>query len=164
MTDATFSPRICVACQKEIPDESVFCPYCGHDYSPPTVIERGTKASSVLPVIGGLAIFAAGFIGFGNGMLNLLGTETFLDYEMGALLGLQYMHGVILIISGIIGMIAGRMAMQRRNIVFSLAGGFVSLGVAGFSIYIVGSELFYSSEIALVGIILVAIAYEEFDS
>jgi hypothetical protein len=161
--DKSVSPqRVCVVCLKEISDEAKFCPNCGHNYGGPANLEMGKKVGSIIPVVGGLAILVVGLLNLGNGIIGILNTGAVTDFE-GDLGGLYVLGGVVMILTGIIAAIAGGLAMQSRNLVFSLAGGFASLTSVGLSAFGIGLNMFYASQLALIGIILIAISHEEFD-
>ena len=159
------SSRICVSCQRDISNDALFCPYCGHSYGDRSRLQTGRSVSSILPIVGGLAILVAGLIDLGNGLLSFANTGPYLDNGVSELLGMIYLYAIVLIFSGVVAVIAGSRAMQRRNLAFSLAGGFVSVGVAGLSLLSYSYlSLFYTSQLGLIGIILIAIARDEFDS
>lgn len=162
MDRSTTFQRICVVCQREISDEAKFCPHCGHNYSGPSNIEMGKKVGSIVPVVGGLSILVAGLINLANGIVTIMNTGLHPSNYSDAV-GLLMLGGIVSFAAGIIGSLAGGLAMQRRNLVFSLAGGFVSLSSVGMSALAMSASLFMAPELALIGIVLIALSHEEFD-
>ena len=161
--DKSASPqRVCVVCLTGISDEAKFCPNCGHNYSGTANLEMGKKVGSIIPVVGGLAILVVGLLNIGNGIIAIVNTGAVVDFgdNLG---GLYVLGSVVLIVIGIISAIAGGLAMQSRNLVFSLAGGFASLTSIGLVAFAIGLDMFYASQLALIGIVLIAISHEEFD-
>lgn len=162
MDKSAVPQRVCVVCEREMSDEAKFCPNCGHNYSGPANLEMGKKVGSIIPVVGGLSILVVGLLSLGNGIIGILNTGAVADFG-GDLGGLYLLGGVVMIVTGIIAAIAGGLAMQRRNLVFSIAGGFAALSSVGLAAFGIGLNLFFASQLALIGIILIAISHEEFD-
>jgi hypothetical protein len=172
MDKGTAPSRICVICQRDIPDEVNFCPHCGHNYSRASGLEMGKQTGTVFPLIGGLLIMVVGLFQVANGLICFLSQGIFVDYGETAMARRDVVYGIVLVLSGLIAGYAGSLAMKRTNLTFSLAGGLIALGAAGFqlsvgsTIYLSGyssASVLYTSQLALVGIILIALARDEFD-
>jgi predicted nucleic acid-binding Zn ribbon protein len=153
--------RICVVCMKDIPTEARFCPNCGHNYTELGDLEMGKKVGTVLPVLGGLLILVVGLVQIANGLVAIANLALYIGPDTSSVLGLSALDGVIILVTGLIAAIGGWSAIARKNLVLSLTGGIISLGVVGL-VYGYGTNAFYATQLALVGIILIAIAHDEF--
>jgi len=155
--------RICVVCQKDLSYDAAFCPNCGHNYGGPTGSETSRKMGSLLPVIGGLAILVAGLMHIANSVVTICTGGTYYDADETNAYNLVMIHSVVYMIAGLIAVVGGLRATRRKDLAFSLASGFCAFVVIGLAISGIPS-LFYASYLALAGVILVAMAQEEFDS
>ena len=118
------------------------CPYCGHDYRATMAGAPAQKKESAMPLIGGILIIIASLGYFGIGALIAGGSAFAID--VGG--GWGIMCGAVLIILGIIALLGGVFALQRKNFALALIGG----------IFVVPSIL------GLIGLILVAASKDEF--
>jgi hypothetical protein len=102
------------------------------------------KKETAMPLIGGILIILAslGYLGIGGVVTG--GSAFFID--IGG--GVGVLCGVALIILGIISLLGGIFAMQRKNFAIALIGG----------IFVVPSIL------GLIGLILVVVSKDEFRS
>jgi hypothetical protein len=131
--------RNCVSCGRAIAWDANVCPYCGHDYrmqatAPPR------KEKSGLPVAGGVLVIIASIGYFAVGGL-IVGGSSIIGFGAGALCG------VVLLILGIIALLGGIFAIQRKNFALALIG----------SIFVIPSIL------GLIGMILIAVGKDSFD-
>lgn len=163
MDDVSRPSRICVVCQRDIPDEAAFCPNCGHNYSGPASLEMGHKVRSALPIVGGLAVLIAGLIHIANGVAWISTSDVYYDEGEADAFNVVFMYAIVSIASGLIAVAGGLSATKSRNLAFSLAGGFAAFGAVGLVLSGVPT-LFNASSLALAGLIIIAIAHEEFDS
>lgn len=122
----TQQPRNCVSCGRSITWDANVCPYCGHDYRQlmAGVLSKPAQASSKL-VIGGVLILIGGVI--------LLMASPFC-----------FFIGIPL---GLIAILGGIFAIQRKHFVLALIGGILTI----------------PSILGLVGLILVIVSKDEFD-
>lgn len=149
MMTSTGSSRKCVSCGRDIAWDANVCPFCGHDYR--TVAPQAAqKKESVMPVIGGILIIIAGLIEIGSGGLLIAGGAAsssipIIGGDVGSILAVC---GAIWLILGIIALLGGIFAVQRKNFGIAVLGGILGLG--GYFIP------------ALIGLILVAVSKDEF--
>jgi predicted nucleic acid-binding Zn ribbon protein len=153
--------RICVVCMKDIPTEARFCPNCGHNYTESGNLEMGKKVGTVLPVIGGLLILVAGLVQVASGFVAIANLGLYNAPDTPRILGINALDGIVLMVTGLIAAMGGWMAIARKNLVLSLTGGIISVGIVGLVFGSV-SFAFAASQLALVGVILVALAHDEF--
>jgi len=120
------------------------CPYCGHDYRATMAGAPQQKKESAMPLIGGILIILSSLGYFAGGGILAAGSAFFMD--VGG--GWGVLCGVVLIVLGIISLMGGIFAVQRKNFALALIGG----------IFVVPSIL------GLIGLILVAVSKDEFKS
>ncbi len=163
MDTRTQSDRICVVCMKDMPAEANFCPNCGHSYADIAEVEMGKKVGSILPIIGGLSILVVGLMDIASGLVSIGDYAAYPSYESGiGILRLQALAGVVLIVVGIIALFSGWLAFNRRYLGFSLAGAISALGSIGV-IWGTSNHAFLATSLALVGVIFIALAMDEFE-
>ena len=138
------STRNCVSCGRSISWDANVCPYCGHDYRAAMAGAPQQKKESAMPLVGGILIILASLGYFGAG--GVLAGGSALVWDFGG--GVGVACGVVLIILGIISLLGGIFAIQRKNFAIALIGG----------IFVVPSIL------GLIGLILVAVSKDEFNS
>ena len=148
-TQGTPPTRNCVQCGRSIAMDANVCPYCGHDYravaaAPPA------KKQTAMPLIGGILIIIAGLLEIVYGGMMAVGGSAansipVVGDDIGNILAVC---GAILIILGLVALLGGVFALQRKSFGLAVLGGI--LGLAGWFIP------------ALIGLILVAISREEF--
>jgi len=138
------STRNCVSCGRAISWDANVCPYCGHDFRM-AAGEAAAKKHTVMPVLGGVFILipAIGWI-IGGAWMAVAGNALF-GISLGASSVLT-VCGAIMLLLGIIALLGGIFAIQRKHFGLAvLAGVFVLPSILG-----------------LVGLILVAVSHEEF--
>lgn len=137
--------RNCVSCGRAMAWDANVCPYCGHDYRMVMQPQMAPKKESAMPVIGGVLILLAslGYL-IGGGILAA-GSTVLLGLSLGTS-AVGVVCGGVLIILGVISLMGGIYAIQRRNFGLALVGG----------IFVIPSIL------GLIGMILVAVSKDEF--
>lgn len=152
--------RICVICKKRIHDDANVCPHCGHDYRTTMTGQAWEERKTPLPPIGGALIAL-------SGVTQILAGLLWFDwYRRGSLDGgyhydeLYWAIGAVLILVGAFTVFVSPFAMTRRRLVLSLAGGVGALvgGVIGLAY----TASIFPSSVGLVGILLIALARDEF--
>ncbi len=133
--------RNCVSCGRTISWDANVCPYCGHDYRA-TMAGVPQKKETAMPTIGGILILLAslGYLVIGG----IIAAGSSFLFAVGG--GAGVVCGVGLLILGIISLLGGIFAIQRKNFAIALIGG----------IFVVPSVL------GLIGLILVAVSKDEF--
>ncbi|UCE45249.1 MAG: hypothetical protein JSU93_07770 [Methanobacteriota archaeon] len=139
--------------------DSNVCQHCGHDFRAPAPVE---KKKTAIPVIGGVLIIIAGFMGLAMGGiliaidvdeldtvgLDVAGVTDMVDDIMTAC-------GIIAIIVSIIVLLGGFFGVMRKHWGIAVVGGVLGLFVIG--PFLLGSIL------SLIGLILVAVSRKEFE-
>lgn len=110
------------------------------------VVEKTAK-----PVVGGILILIGALAGIIMGASLIWGGAMILDIPVvgGEIAGILAICGIIWLVFGIIGLLGGIFAMQRKHFGLAIVGGIFSM-LAGFFIF------------GLIGLILVAISKDEF--
>ncbi len=136
--------RNCVSCGRPISFDANVCPYCGHDYRMQMMAPVQQKKDSGLPVAGGVLILISslGFLVMGG--LMAAGGSVMWDFGGGAAVAC----GALLLVLGVIALLGSIFAIQKRNWVIALIAGIIVL----------------PSILGLIGLILVAVSREAFDS
>lgn len=153
--------RQCVTCGRTIDWQANVCQYCGHDYRVAAV--SPTKRKSAKPAIGGVLILVAGLCAVGmGGMFLAFDASDFEDwgydpsqYEM-SLSDVDDILGVcggLVMILGLVAILGGVFAIMRKGFALAIIG-----GICG----IIGIGFLLGSVLSLVGLILVAMAKDEF--
>lgn len=153
--------RVCVRCQKNLPDDANVCPRCGHDYRPIMMGHAWEEEKTPLPPLGGALIALSGVVQIVSGLLWLS--------EKGFSSGLTENHleaiyiaiGLAVIVVGIFAVLVSPFAMTRRRLALSLVGGLAALG-GGSLVVMYMSVSIVAGSLGLVGILLIALAREEF--
>ena len=125
------------------------CPYCGHDYrvaaAPPA------KKHTVMPLIGGIMIIIGALIELAAGAWMVIGgaSVSFVPLVGDMASGILVACGAIMAIVGLVALLGGIFAIQRKHFGIAVVGGIFAL--PGWFIP------------ALIGLILVAVSKDEFD-
>ncbi len=141
--------RNCVACGKSIAWDANVCPYCGHDYrgqaqaAPP-------KKKGILPVVGGVLVLIAGLVEIISGGFLISSGEFVGGLDLGTgLHNILTVCGAIWLILGLVAILGGIVAIQRKHFGLAILGAILGLG--GYFIF------------GLIGIILIAVGKDDFD-
>lgn len=134
------STRNCVSCGRAIAWDANVCPFCGHDFRQ-VMAAAPQKSQSAMPVIGGVLILIAslGYLGIGGVVVG--GSAV-------VLVGEGVLCGASILVLGVISLLGGIFAIQRKYFALAIIGG----------IFVVPSIL------GLIGLILVAVSRHEFTS
>jgi len=135
-----------VSCGRSIAWDANVCPFCGYDYRG-AMAGAPQKKESAMPVIGGILIILASLIELAGGGILIAGGTAFFGLSLGSS-GILVACGVVLAIVGIVALLGGIFSIQRKHFGLAILGGILSLG--GFFI------------LGLIGLILVAVARDEF--
>jgi hypothetical protein len=144
---------MCVQCGKSIGMDANVCPYCGKDYR----VHAGPapKKKTIMPVIGGVLILVGGLLTLFTGIglvasVGPLDALMIVDFQGSDLLqDILTVCGVIFIILGLVGILGGVFALQRKHFGLAVLGGIFAL--VGWFIP------------ALVGLILIGVSKDEFE-
>lgn len=137
--------RNCVSCGRGISWDANVCPYCGHDYRMAMAGPVAQKKESAMPVIGGILVIivSLGYLVMGGLMAALGGAGFWIDVGAG---GLGVACGVIILVLGLIVLLGGIFAVQRKNFGFALVAGILAipsiLGIIGLILIIVSRDEF----------------------
>lgn len=121
------------------------CPYCGHDYRMAMAGPAGQKKESAMPVIGGILIIlvSLGYLIGGAFIAAAGGSMFWFDVEA---TGAAVACGAIMLVLGLIVLLGGVFAIQRKNFGFALVGGILAipsvLGIIGLILIIVSKDEF----------------------
>jgi hypothetical protein len=138
--------RSCVQCGRQIPWDANVCQYCGHDYR--AQAQGPPKKKGVLPVVGGVLVIIAALIELIAGGILVTGGTFLFDLTWGAS-GVITLCGVVILVLGIVAILGGIFAIQRKHFGLAVLGAILSLG----GLFIFG----------LIGIILIAVGRDDFD-
>lgn len=158
--DNSAMTRVCVLCQKHIPDDANVCPHCGHDYRLVMTGQAWEEEKTPLPPIGGAIIALSGVSQVVSGLLWLFGFEFGFRTEEDRLEAIYWTIGLAMILVGAFAIAVSPFAMTRRRLVLSLAGGVAALG--GGTLATMYTLSIATGSLGLVGLLLVAIARDEF--
>ncbi len=156
--------RNCVSCGRAIQWDANVCPYCGHDYRARFMPMAAPPREAGRARTGGILILVAGILGVIMGILFLaLSTVDFeaagatftSDFTQRQLHQLFAVWGVVALVMGVISVFGGIFALQKRYYPLVIAGGVTGIIGVGF---VVGTIL------AIIGLILVALARNEFEA
>ncbi len=140
--------RTCVQCGRQIPWDANVCQYCGHDYR--AGAQGPPKKKGILPVVGGVLVIIAGLVELASGGILISGGEFLGGFDLGTgVHNILTVCGVIWIVLGIVALLGGIFAIQRKHFGLAILGAILGLG--GYFIF------------ALIGIILIAVGREDFD-
>jgi len=152
--------RLCVKCEKNLPDDANVCPHCGHDYRPVMLGHAWEEEKTPLPSIGGALIGLSGVTQVLSGILWLSGFEFGSSSQMSNFDGISITIGLAVIAVGIFAILVSPFAMTRRRLALSLVGGLAALG--GGTLAVVMMLSVAASSLGLVGVLLIALARDEF--
>jgi len=141
------STRNCVSCGRSIAFDANVCPYCGRDYRSQAVAQPAAKKESGMPVAGGVLILLAslGYIILG-GLIAAGGSiaEDLTSVETTGAVAC----GVIGLALGVISLLGGIFAIQKKYWALALIGGILTIPTI----------------LGLIGLILVATSRDAFES
>ena len=137
--------RKCVSCGREIAWDANVCQYCGHDYRNVMSGAPAAKKESAMPVIGGILIILASLLYLGLGGLIAAGSSVALVPSAGTS-AWGVACGVIVLLLGILCILGGIFALQRKHFGLALVAGILTL----------------PSILGLIGLILVIVSKDEF--
>jgi hypothetical protein len=158
---AESSVRMCVSCGRKIDFASNVCPYCGHDYRMPAYAPV-QKHKSAMPVVGGVLILIAGLLAIGMGLMYLAldvnqledsGVTLPPEVSTQDLQNILYICGAVVLIFGIIALLGGVFAIQRKSFVLAVCGGIFGM---------IGIGFLFGAVLSLIGLILVLVSRHEF--
>lgn len=140
-------PRNCVSCGRSIAWDANVCPYCGHDFRTVMAPAQAQKKDSAMPLVGGILIILASIGYFVGGGLLVAGgaVGSWFDVGEGAI---AVVCGVVLLVLGILALLGGVYAIQKKSFVLALLAGILTI----------------PSILGLIGLILVAVSKDEFSS
>jgi len=153
--------RSCISCGRPIDFNANVCPYCGYDYRMPVMMGPPPVRKTGTPVAGGALVIIAGILALANGFLYLAITSSDLpgitlpqgitpqDFE-----SIMRVCGAIEIIFGIVAILGGIFAVQRKHFGLSILGSVMGMLGLGFT---------FGGLLGLIGLILVAISRKEFE-
>ena len=134
------STRNCVSCGRTISWDANVCPFCGHDYRQ-VMAAAPAISQTVMPLIGGILILIASLGYLGVGGIVAGGSAV-------AVVGEGVLCGVAILIVGIISLLGGIFALQRKYFALALIGGIIVVPTI----------------LGLIGLILIAVSKDEFTS
>jgi len=141
--------KTCLSCGQQVPIQYNVCPYCQKPTAP------GTKGKSSTPLVGGIFLLLGGILAAGNGIyIAILGGTLGSMYGVN-IGGIMAVCGAVEAIFGILALLGGIFAIQRKYWGIAIVGsifGLISIG-----------PLFLSSIFGLIGLILVATSKDEFN-
>ena len=157
--------RQCVSCGRNIAWDANVCPYCGRDYRQPApgapMMMAPQHPHSSLPLAGGILVIIAGVLELITAVMVMAGGSMLASLVGGYDFGI----GGILVALGVIGLIVsalvivgGFFATQRRSFAFSIVAAVLAMLGGVFTIWL----LFAGSLLGLIGLILIAVAHDEF--
>jgi hypothetical protein len=130
---------VCLNCGRPFDARAPACPYCGKP-------AWGPKRDTHYAVIGGVFCIISGVLGLLTGILIIAISATFIPFfpEVGLLCG------VIPLIFGILAMLGGVFAIQRKSFgmavvgaVFSIPAGYIIFGILALIFIILGKDEFH---------------------
>ncbi len=140
--------RTCVQCGRQIPWDANVCQYCGHDYR--AEAQAAPKKKGILPVVGGVFVLIAGLAELASGGLLISSGEFVGGFDLGTgVHNILTVCGAVWIVLGIIAILGGIFAIQRKHFGLAILGAILGLG--GYFIF------------GLIGIILIAVGRNDFD-
>ncbi len=141
---AAQSTRNCVSCGRSFSWDANVCPYCGHDYRVAMAPPR--KEHGILAPLGGVFILLASLGYIVAGGLLAAGSTALLPFSMGTSAFGVLCGGIILVV-GVIALLGGINAIQRKSFAMAIIGGILTLPTV----------------LGLIGLILVAVSRDDFD-
>lgn len=153
--------RVCVRCQKNLPDDANVCPHCGHDYRPIMMGHAWEEEKTPLPPLGGALIALSGVIQIVSGLLWLSEKGYSSSLTENHLEATYIAIGLAVIVVGVFAVLVSPFAMTRRRLALSLVGGLAALGGGSLVVTYMSVSISVVS-LGLVGILLIALGREEF--
>lgn len=159
---ATTGTRSCVSCGRAIAWDLSICPYCGHDYRTPMMPMQQQGARTGHAGWAGALIITAGVLGMFMGIVLLIvSTMNFATLNITLpsgfteqdLKNLFVVLGAIFALFGIIAIIGGVFAVERKHFALSILGGIFGIVAIGF---------FLGAVLAVIGLVLVVTSRHEF--
>jgi len=139
--------RVCMGCGRTIPLTYFACPYCGKPAGA-MGMQVGHKETAY-PIVGGVFEILAGIIGLGLGGLWIVGAGAASSVPYFDISGFMLVCGAIFIIFGLLALLGGIFALQRKNYAIALVGAIFAL-FSGFLIF------------GILAIIFIVLAKDEF--
>jgi hypothetical protein len=116
-----------------------------YGYPPgPPVVEK-----TIMPTIGGIMIIIGALVGITTGAFLVIGASWLMPVDITGLSELLAVCGIIAVVIGIIALLGGVFAVQRKAFGFAIVGGILAM-LFGWFIF------------GLIGLILVAVSRKEF--
>jgi len=154
--------RSCISCGRTIDFNTNVCPYCGYDYRAPIVPGVLPARKSAMPLAGGALVLIAGLLALVNAGMFLTYSAADLEATGVALpegvtwddvMGILKGCAVVEIILGVVAVLGGIFAIQRKHFGLAIAGSL--MGMFGFGMTI-------GALLGLIGLILIALSRKEF--
>lgn len=153
--------RSCISCGRPIDFNANVCPYCGYDYRAPMMMGPPPVRKTGTPVAGGVLVIIAGILALANGAFylaftssNLTGISLPPEITLEDIESILRICGVVEVIFGIVAILGGIFAVQRKHFGLAILGSV--MGMLGFGFTLGGL-------LGLIGLILVAISRKEFE-
>jgi uncharacterized membrane protein YidH (DUF202 family) len=159
---ATTGTRNCVSCGRAVAWDANVCPYCGHDYRAQMMPAQQTVARTGHAGWGGGLIIASGVLGLIMGILLLFASSlnyNQLDVNLPSgftnqdLKNLLAVLGAAFAVFGVIAIIGGVFAAERKHFAMAVVGAIFGIISVGF---------FLGAVLAVIGLILVVMSRHEF--
>jgi uncharacterized membrane protein YidH (DUF202 family)/predicted RNA-binding Zn-ribbon protein involved in translation (DUF1610 family) len=159
---ATTGTRNCVSCGRAVAWDANVCPYCGHDYRAQMMPAQQTVARTGHAGWGGGLIIASGVLGLIMGILLLFASSlnyNQLDVNLPSgftnqdLKNLLAVLGAAFAVFGVIAIIGGVFAAERKHFAMAVVGAIFGIISIGF---------FLGAVLAVIGLILVVMSRHEF--
>lgn len=139
--------RNCVSCGRSIAWDANVCAFCGHDYRMQMMPQVPQRKDSAMPVAGGVLILIGSLVYFLIGGLMAASGAALLGWTLGGS-GVIVGCGIVVLLLGVIALLGGIFAIQKKH----------------FGIAIIGGVLVIPSILGLIGLILVAVSKDSFES
>jgi uncharacterized membrane protein YidH (DUF202 family)/predicted RNA-binding Zn-ribbon protein involved in translation (DUF1610 family) len=159
---ATTGTRNCVSCGRAVAWDANVCPYCGHDYRAQMMPAQQMVARTGHAGWGGGLIIASGVLGLIMGILLLFASSlnyNQLDVNLPSgftnqdLKNLLAVLGAAFAVFGVIAIIGGVFAAERKHFAMAVVGAIFGIISVGF---------FLGAVLAVIGLILVVMSRHEF--
>ena len=153
--------RTCVICHRPLKDDANVCPNCGHDFRPAMSGHAWESEGTPIPPIGGALIAYAGFTEAVAGLMWIFAGDFDLSLAEVDNLFLTSVLGLIAIATGAFAVAGGAYAITRRRLALALIGGVAAVTGGGvLTMYSLGA--LPGTTLALIGVLLISIARDEF--
>jgi len=140
--------RVCMGCGRTIATTYFACPYCGRPAGAMGV-QMGHKETAY-PIVAGVFEILAGIIGLGFGGLTIVGAGAASTIPYVDVAGIIMVCGAILVVFGLISLLGGIFALQRKNYgmalvgaIFALFCGFLIFGILALIFVILAKDEFH---------------------